>query len=187
MRVISGIRKGRKLVAPQSLKIRPTTDSTKEFIFNYLGDVVIDTKVLDLFAGTGNLGIEALSRGAQQVIFVERNKVVIQIIHKNLKLTQFQTQSQIVVNDVFKSIKWLVRKKLKFDLIFADPPYQDSQCVKLLNTIDENSLLSKSGIFILEHRSKELAAINFKNLVIQKNKLFGNTTISFFTNIGAIQ
>ena len=185
MRVISGISKGRKLVAPQNLKIRPTTDSTKEFIFNYLGDVVVDTKVLDLFAGTGNLGIEALSRGAQQVIFIERNKVVAQVIHKNLKLTQFQSQSQVIMNDVFKSIKWLVKRKLKFDLIFADPPYHGSQYVKLLNAIDENSLLSKNGILIFEHQSKESMTIDFTNLNIQESKLLGNTAISFFTNIGA--
>ena len=180
MRIISGQQKGRKLVGPKISKIRPTTDYTKEFLFNYLGDRVIQTKVLDLFAGTGNLGIEALSRGASEAVFVEQDKTISRIINKNLQLTQFELQSQVINSDAFKYIKWLTKRNMKFDLIFADPPYQYNLYAKLLNMIDENNILVENGLFILEHQSNEFLTMNLVTLVLKKSKKLGNTTVSFF-------
>ena len=186
MRIISGIRKGKKLIVPKNSKIRPTTDNTKEFIFNYLSNSVAQKKILDLFSGTGNLGIEALSRGASQVIFVEKDKALSRILHENLKLTQFESQSKVIISDVFKFIKRLRNKDFKFDLIFADPPYESNLHIKLLNIVDESNILQKNGVLIFEHRSNELIYSNFDNINLYKTKILGNTTISFFKNIGGI-
>lgn len=184
MRVISGSCKGRKLICPKILKIRPTTDRTKEFIFDYLGSQVYQTKILDLFSGTGNLGIEALSRGADEAYFVENDRSVTQVIYQNLQLTHFESQAHVVNSDVFKFLKWVAPQHIKFDLIFADPPYQGNLVNKLLIEVDRNNILLEGGIVIIEYRKSELLERHYLNLIWQKTKILGDTAVSFFIKSG---
>jgi len=184
MRVIAGIRKGKKLIGPKDLKFRPTTGSTKKFIFDYLGESIVNERILDLFSGTGNLGIEALSRGADSVTFVEKSKLIFQILHRNIKLTQFEHQSQIIITDVFRYIKYLSKKKEKFGFIFADPPYRNGVYPFLIKEIDQNKLLQVDGVFVLEHQSDKLGDLNLSALELLKTKIAGNTSVSFFINKG---
>ncbi len=184
MRVVAGSRKGRKLIGPKSSYLRPTTDRTKVFIFDYLGDSIVRAMVLDLFSGTGGLGIEALSRGAAYVTFLEKDRVSSQIIRKNLSLTQFESHAQVIVSDVFRHIKWIVKNDLHFDIILADPPYETDVCTQLLRIIDDSSILNVNGVFVLEHRSRDLMNVETSRLILEKVRKLGNTTVSFFTRMG---
>lgn len=180
MRIIAGSRKGKNLYSLKVDWIRPTSSKVKEFIFNYLDDFVDDTRVLDLFAGIGNLGIEALSRGAKEVIFVDREKNAINTIYKNLRLTQFEPQSKVFFRDSLKFLK--NQKSFKFDLIFLDPPYKNQIISSVFNTIAENNTLADKGIIVFEHDARYLLddIINiFKQL---KTRKIGDTQVSFFIN-----
>lgn len=178
MRVITGACKGRKLIRPKVSFIRPTSDRVKEFIFDYLGNSTDKAVILDLFAGTGNLGIEALSRGASNATFIERNFKAYQIIQKNLELTQFTDKSKIIKKDV---IQYLAKNEVvTFDLIFADPPYNFSRNSELIEIIYNRNILANKGLFILEHSSKLNLEINLNNLILIKIRKMGDTSVSFF-------
>ena len=179
MRVIGGSRKGQVLRLPTKKSIRPTTDRTKEFIFSFLGGWIEDADVLDLFAGSGNLGIEALSRGAEATVFVESNKIHSKIIKKNLEITKLTSLAQVVVSDVFRYINWVSKKLQKFDIIFADPPYGSDYHVKILEIFEEVDILSDDGILILEHSAK-LELNGYTNLALIKKKNLGDTSVSFY-------
>lgn len=180
MRVIAGIRKGRKLSKFKASWIRPTADTVKEFIFNHIGSQIIQAKILDLFSGTGNLGIEALSRGAAEVIFVDREKVAVQIIKKNLQLTQFEAKSQVIRSDSITYLNRIANQNNKFDIIFADPPYYNNLLIKLVHIVNINNLLNKEGLIILEHRSDRSVASNFEKLILQETHKIGDTAVTFF-------
>ncbi|MBD3290804.1 16S rRNA (guanine(966)-N(2))-methyltransferase RsmD [candidate division KSB1 bacterium] len=179
MRVISGSRKGRVLRLPRTKSIRPTTDRTKEFIFNYIGEWIKESFVLDLFAGSGNLGIEALSRGASNSVFVDIDRNHCKVIKKNLELTNLTSLSKIVVSDVFKYLNSISGKKQKFDVIFADPPYLSNYHVKILEIFNEVDILYDEGILILEHSSR-LNLSNEMDLQLMKHKKMGDTSISIY-------
>ena len=180
MRVIAGDHKGRKLISPKVSFIRPTSDRTKQFIFDYLGDIIDDSNVLDLFAGTGNLGIEALSRGANNVIFVDQEKQAADIINKNLKLTQYKDESQVVIKDVIKYLKSIVQDNIDFDIIFADPPYKYVIIDELLGLIDRYRLLGSEGLFVIEHSTFFHIESSYENLILIKTRRLGDTTVSIF-------
>ncbi len=179
MRVIAGITKGRKLFAPKVKDLRPTTDRVKETLFNILGDVVKDASVLDLYAGIGSLGIEALSRGAHFIIFIENNKVVFNYLKRNLELTGFSDKAKTLPINVEKILKQFIRDKRAFDLIFIDPPYK-IDFDKLIEILKDCSLiLNPEGLVVLEH-SKEFYAHSVEGLICVKNRKFGNTCVSIY-------
>ena len=136
MRIIAGRWKGRIIESLKGTSTRPTYDRVKEAIFNILQGYIPDSIVLDLFAGTGNLGLEALSRGCKKAVFVEKNPHVAKILNKNRRNLGCMDQSQVICDDVFHAIKHLSGKE-KFDVIFADPPYNTGLDVKILNAIAE--------------------------------------------------
>ncbi len=161
MRIISGSARGRKLAAPplHNTTIRPTSDRAREALFNILGRSIIDATVLDLFAGTGALGLEALSRNAKHVVFVDNNKLALALIKKNI-LVCSNNDSQwcnvnIIRHDLCKGLPW---KKLSltdikaFDFIFADPPYSRNISHNILNLLNNSGLLAQNGILIIEER-----------------------------------
>ena len=155
MRVITGTARGRKLLEPAGMDIRPTTDKVKESIFNIVQFDVEGRRVLDLFAGTGQLGIEALSRGAKSATFVDASKDAVKIVRENLTRCGFE--AQVVQGD---SLQFLERCG-KFDLIFLDPPYATDLVDKALEKIIKFDILSDSGIIICETvREKALSPIS---------------------------
>jgi len=153
MRVISGTAKGRKLYAPKSHNIRPALDKVKEAIFNILFDVQ-GVNVLDLFAGTGAVGIEALSRGAAHCTFVDMSHEAITIIKKNIELCGF-TNAKIFPHPVSVAIEYFGKHNEKFDLIFVDPPYLKNLVNPTLEKIAGSGILAPDGRIIVEHHPKE--------------------------------
>lgn len=144
MRVITGSARGRKLKTPSGNDVRPTTDNVKEAIFNILRDDVEGRRVLDLFAGTGQLGIEALSRGAREAVFVDSSPESLKIVKENLALCRFS--AAVVRSD---AVSFLSRGG-KYDVIFIDPPYASDLYEKVLESIKLFDILSEGGIIVVE-------------------------------------
>lgn len=181
MRVISGIAKGRKLASFKGSDIRPTSDRARESLFNILREDVAGSAFLDLFAGSGAIGIEALSRGAENVIFVENRAASIALIKKNLEKCGFpeclSQHIKIIHKDVFTYIKTV---KKKFDLIFVDPPYKTDLAEKSLFCLNKKNLLKPDGIIVLEQFFKTPIEQEISGLQCFKRKKTGDTLFSFF-------
>ena len=175
MRIIGGIAKKKKLISPIS-SVRPTSDRIKETLFNLLGDIK-ETIFLDLFAGTGNIGIEAISRGASSAYFVEKSSGLCNIIKKNLRATAFEQKGTVLNREVKKSLFHLFRKKdIFFNTIFADPPYEKGMVKKLFSFIELN-LLTEDGYFVLQHSLREKPDLEPVRVI-----KIGDTLLSFFDN-----
>ena len=180
MRVISGKVRGLKLNAPKNDDVRPTTDRVKESLFNMINSYMMDSDILDLFAGTGSLGIECLSRGANKCVFVDKSKESINIVKSNIKKARVENES-IVLNLDFKSaISSLALKKEKFDVIFMDPPYYKNMFSDALSAVDNNNLLKEDGIIVVEHDTVDKFPDNMGRLYKSREKKYGNTTITFY-------
>ena len=179
MRVISGKAKGSKLNSIESLSTRPTLDRVKESLFNIIQKKITDSVVLDLFAGSGALGIEALSRGARKAYFCDNNYDVIKMIKKNIEKTHFLEQSIIINNDYKKCLKSLNEK---FDIIFIDPPYKDNLSVDSIKIIIEQSILNKEALMIIETdeicRDKRNLE-QLKNIKIVDERKYGRANLLF--------
>ena len=159
MRIIAGNLKGSTLYMPKDKNTRPLRDLTKESIFNLLTHskkILLELKqsnVLDLYAGTGSFGLECLSRQAKSVFFIEKKKDAIEILEKNIEKLKVKNKIKIFFNDIFELIEKQNTFKSKFDLIFCDPPFKNTNIEKLIELIFNKNLLNKSGIIIL-HRNK---------------------------------
>lgn len=150
MRVISGTAGGRRLKELQGMDTRPTTDKVKESLFNIIQFEIEGRKVLDLFGGTGQLGIEALSRGAEHCTFVEQRRDAVALIRENVKYCDLQNQARIVQGE---SLSFLTTCREKFDVIFLDPPYQTDLLDRSLELITKFDILNEHGIIICESAS----------------------------------
>ena len=177
MRVISGIARGTKLDSRESISTRPTLDRIKENMFNLIQDKVRDSVVLDLFAGSGQLGIEALSRGADRAYFCDIDREDIVFLNKNIAKTRL-TEKSIVLNEDFKKV--LNTVNTKFDLIFIDPPYKSNFVEESINLIYEKSILNDDGLIIIEtdETQKIQELLNSKSYInILKTKNYGRVSI----------
>ncbi|MBB6675497.1 16S rRNA (guanine(966)-N(2))-methyltransferase RsmD [Cohnella nanjingensis] len=153
MRVISGDARGRALKAVPGQSTRPTTDKVKEALFSMIGPYFDGERVLDLFAGTGGLGIEALSRGAGEAVFIDANPRSIEVVRANLEATRLTEKARVYRNDAKKAIKLLEQKGEPFDLIFLDPPYALKDCDALLLDLLERGLAAPDAVAVVEHES----------------------------------
>lgn len=181
MRVVGGISKGRKLKALKGLNIRPTSDKVKESIFNILGDKIVDAVFLDLCAGTGGIGIEALSRGAKETVFVENNQKAVKLIKENLLLCNLENDSNVICDD---AVGFLDDSDKSFDIIFFDPPYKSDLFEKAMAVFDRKEMLNNNGILIIEHNSKTVLQEDIKSLILLKKYKYGDTTLSFYKKGG---
>ena len=175
MRIIAGTNKGARLFAPKNNKIRPTSDRVREFIFSYLGDLVSEAYVLDLFAGTGALGFEARSRGAGDVTFVDNSLEALEIIQKNSQ--KLGLACKTVKQNVVTFLKHT--QQSNFDLIFCDPPYNYVQFDEILSLVVDLQLLALSGFFIYECSARQPSPLA-PGLGITKEKVMGDTKITFY-------
>lgn len=177
MRIISGTYKGRRISAPSNITARPTTDFAKEGLFNLLNNRIDfeDIDVLDLFAGTGGIGIEFVSRGCNSAISIEQNERHCAFIRKVCEDLKIKNLS-LMKTDVFRFINSC---HSKFDLIFADPPYELKELKEIPDIIFKNKLLKEDGLFILEHSSKD-SFVSHPNFDDHRN--YGNVNFSFFIN-----
>jgi 16S rRNA (guanine966-N2)-methyltransferase len=178
MRIISGKFKGHHLVSFKADHIRPTTDRVKETMYNILIGEIENARVLDLFSGTGNLGLEALSRGAQEVIFVEKNKSSIAILEKNLEKLKVTSGYKIIHSDVISFLKKF--KGEAFDVIFADPPFTEAMAHDVLLAANSSSVFKESTIMTIESAKKERLDDDYGNLFRYDLREFGDKNLSFF-------
>jgi 16S rRNA (guanine966-N2)-methyltransferase len=176
MRVITGKYKGRKLISCQGKLFRPTLDRVKESIFNVLGNDVIDSCVLDLFCGSGSLGIEALSRGAMRSIFVDVNKAVMDTAQKNILLLNIENKTKFILDDTFNFLESY--KGPGFDIIFADPPYDKYYGGRICELVVKNDILKTGSIFVLERFKKD--SPDHDRLKLAKQLKFGQTEVDFY-------
>lgn len=179
VRVISGSARGLKLNTPGDDRVRPTTDRVKESMFNIVQDWVYDSQVLDLFAGSGALGIEALSRGASQAVFCDNSLDSIKIIKSNIEKARVADRSQIVIGDFKRCLRDMEAKNQSFDMIFVDPPYYEGLFEEVLDTIRSCKILKKDGIVIVEHDAKKPIG-QVEGLEVYKEKKYGITMLTFY-------
>ena len=150
MRVIAGKAKRLPLKTIEGLDTRPTTDRIKETLFNMLQDEIPGCRFLDLFSGSGGIGIEALSRGAKEAVFVENNKKAGNCIMENLRFTKLDASAKVLLTDVFRAIEKLSLDKLPFDIIFMDPPYDQLLEKKVLEALSHTSLVDEHTLLVVE-------------------------------------
>lgn len=182
MRVIGGKAKGRRLASVSGSKTRPTADRIKESLFNIIANEVANVDFLDLFAGNGGIGIEALSRGAGQVVFIDKNRHCTKMIKTNLNTTELGDRAEVYTNDVIRALSVLERKGRIFDVVFIDPPYNQGYIEKTLSALSEYKLVKKDGLVITELSNKEDIPDSVLNLFLTRNENYGDTILGFYRN-----
>lgn len=182
MRIIAGKFRSRLISSPKGADIRPTSDRVKESLFGILGSFVVDKDVLDLFSGTGNLGIEALSRGAKSCVFVDTNPRCIAAIKKNLESLGIKENIEVVLKDAFRYAKEANAKGITFDLIFLDPPYYNDLIKKSLLLLDNYNIINNLSTIVAEHYKKDdlPQSQDLKNLRLFRQERYGGTFLSFY-------
>jgi 16S rRNA (guanine(966)-N(2))-methyltransferase RsmD len=182
MRVVSGHLKGRALVAPKGRGVRPTSDQVKETLFNMIGARIEQATFLDLFAGTGNVGIEALSRGAARVVFVEKHPAYVQTLKRNLAACAIESESVIYCGDANKILRVLRRDGWQFQVLFLDPPYRQTRMLcDLLSRLTETTCVAETGLMIAEHRHAFSPPSHpGGSFSLTKQRRIGNTALSFY-------
>jgi 16S rRNA (guanine966-N2)-methyltransferase len=176
MRVTGGIFGGRKLQTISGRATRPTADKVREAIFNVLMHDVEGARVLDIFSGSGALGIEALSRGAEAAVFIESGRVQVNAIKNNLR--NLGLKADIFVKDYRTACRYLSEEGKRFELIFADPPYDEVTPSEIVETVFQYGLLSHNGLLIIEH--KRMQAKESDKMHLLKKRRFGQTEVSFY-------
>jgi 16S rRNA (guanine966-N2)-methyltransferase len=180
MRVVSGNLKGRYLKAVPGNSTRPTTDKVKEAIFNMIGPYFSGGLGLDLFAGSGSLGIEALSRGLDKVIFVDMDRKAVQVINENVRELGLEGKSEIYRNEASRALKAIIKRELSFDYIFLDPPYKKQQLLKLIELISGHNLLKDEGAIVCEHGSDIQLPESIGGLLQTRHEEYGIIGISIY-------
>jgi len=180
LRVIAGEAKGRRLKAPKGHATRPTSDRTKEALFNIIGGRIINAKFLDLYAGTGAIGIEAISRGAEWLVLVENNPRAVRVIMENLQLTGLADRAEIMSQEAHRAVKMLSARDKKFDIIFMDPPYMKGFIERGLAEISEGKLLAPGGLIITESSKLDVLPEEVGNLRLVRKEKYGDTVLSFY-------
>ncbi|WP_315905901.1 16S rRNA (guanine(966)-N(2))-methyltransferase RsmD [Priestia koreensis] len=180
MRVVSGTKKGLALKAVPGTTTRPTTDKVKESIYNIIGPYFEGGLGLDLFGGSGGLGIEALSRGLDKFIFVDRDGKAIQTIKTNLATCGFEDQAEVYRNDADRALKAILKRQLQFDLILLDPPYKAQKLKALIEFISEASLLTSTGKIVCEHDKGVSLPETIGTYERTKAEIYGITAITIY-------
>lgn len=181
MRVISGSARGRTLKAVPGMGTRPTTDKVKEAVFSMIGPYFEGGHVLDLFAGTGGLGIEALSRGMDRAVFIDLEYKSIEIIRANLKTTGLENQAEVYKNDAERALKALAKRGASFDLVFLDPPYRLKHGDKLMEMMDSMGLLNSGATIMLEYESDYTYPERLGSFIELRKAQYGETAVSIYS------
>ena len=181
MRVITGKARGVNLKTPEGLQTRPTTDRVKEALFSMIQFDIPTATVLDLFGGTGQLGIEALSRGARRAVFVDESDTACQLIRENLRRTRMEQDGSVVRSDY---LAYLGRCREKFNIIFLDPPYAEVFLENALKRITEIDILQSGGIIIAERPLGKDLPWDFPGYTRSKDYKYGNTLLTLYRKDG---
>ena len=182
MRVISGTAKGRHLKAVPGMGTRPTTDKVKEAIFSMIGPYFDGGMVLDLFAGTGGLGIEALSRGMDRAVFVDMDKKSTDVVRENLAACRLEQVAEVYRNEAERALKVLAKKEGEnhFELVFLDPPYRMKTADKLMEEMHSLGLLAPEAVVLVEHASDFRYPEAFGPFVCRRLALYGETAVAIY-------
>ena len=180
MRVITGKARGVVLKTPDGLQTRPTSDRVKEALFSIIQFDLPGAKVLDLFGGTGQLGIEALSRGAQSAVFVDAGEPACRLIRENLQRTKLENQSKVVRSDY---LQYLNRCTERFDIILLDPPYAEVFLEKSLKTITEIDILQSGGIIVAERPAEKELPFEFEGYSRSRDYKYGKTLLAVYRKL----
>jgi len=189
MRVIAGQAKGTKLTSIKSSQVRPTLDQVRETLFNILGHDLSGEYFLDWFGGSGAIGIEALSRGAEKVVWVENNRQSQDLIYANLKKCRFENNDgsklsyfswELLKMDALQALPILEKKSLKFDVIYVDPPFADNLYEKCLIGLSQSQLLKKESLMVVEHHNKNILQDIYGRLFRSDQRQLGDTSLSFY-------
>jgi len=184
VKVIGGLFKGRKLKTIEGLKTRPTPSIVREAIFDILAEKIEGANFLDLYAGFGCVGIEALSRGAAFVLFVEEDFKISSVIKENLGLFGINAKGQVLTIPVFKSLKKISFYNIKYDFIFLDPPYLKTSFKDFFELLSESNILSREGEVIIQH-SRKVEIVLTENYLQKKRYNYGDTSLSFIRRKGS--
>ena len=189
MRVIAGIAKGTKLTSIKGSQVRPTLDQVRETLFNILGHDLSGEYFLDWFGGSGAVGIEALSRGAEKVVWVENNRQSQNLIYTNLEKCRFGSNGEsespcfeweLLKIDALQALPSLEKKSLKFDVVYIDPPFADNLYEKCLIGLSKSQLLKKESLVVVEHDSKNILQEIYGRLFRCDQRQSGSTSLSFY-------
>lgn len=180
MRVVAGERKGMPLKAITGNTTRPTTDKVKEAIFNMIGPFFNGGIALDLFAGSGGLGIEALSRGMDKAIFVEKDARAYQTLLENIKKCRYEEHVETFRTDAKRAIKGFLKRDIVLDMVFLDPPYHQKEYYELVNVLVENNKIHDSGIILCEHAKEIQLPDHFGKFLLDRQETYGGTIISIY-------
>ena len=181
MKIISGDLKGRHLINPAGAMVRPTGSRVKEALFSIIGDAVIGATFVDFFSGTGNIGIEAVSRGASHAFFIERNPRVVEILKKNLKNLGLADHVSIMTLDALKGVKALGKLGVSADIVFLDPPYAYTRTGEIIFSLLEHDIIPAGGMLIWQHSARTVPAPTYGDFTSQPTRFYGDTGITFFT------
>ncbi|HEX4203652.1 MAG TPA: 16S rRNA (guanine(966)-N(2))-methyltransferase RsmD [Ktedonobacteraceae bacterium] len=185
MRVVTGVAKGRQLKTPKTTGTRPIIDRVKTALFDILSDEVEDIRVLDLFAGTGSVGIEALSRGAAHATFIEMNYKIVRLVRENLQITGLAAQAEVLHTDAFKFLQAQARATTvqPYAMIYIAPPQYEELAARALNVVDSSPLLDPDGLVVVQIHPKErpgVAAVECQRLVLSDERRYGSTLLMFY-------
>jgi 16S rRNA (guanine(966)-N(2))-methyltransferase RsmD len=186
VRVISGSARGRRLLAPQDLRVRPTADRVKEALFSIIisrEGSLAGKRVLDLCAGAGSLGIEALSRGAAEAVFVDNHPESAEFISRNIELTGFIGKGRVLAREALSALRDLEKSAEQFDLVFLDPPYRVGLAEKILAELAVSRLLTDGALVVAEFASGEVLAPAFGILQECDRRKYGDTAVALFKTV----
>ncbi len=186
MRIISGSARGTKLVTLQGENTRPTLDRVKESLFSIIQNKILDAYVLDLFSGSGALGLETLSRGAKSAILCDNNIDSIRIINQNVEKTKMKDKAIVIKNNYTKCLETVKNENMKFDLIFLDPPYKTNFAINALKIILDLDLVADDGVIIIEteDEQREIKNMELININIDDIRKYGRVKLMFLSRKG---
>ena len=182
MRIIGGIRRGQRLSSPRNDAIRPTSDRVRESIFNIISGRLEGANVLDLFAGTGAMGLEALSRGAASVLFVDNSREALDLLKGNIALLNLQKRSKVLKWDIGRNLACLANRPERFDLVFLDPPYGRRMVVPALGHLKESGALAHDACLVVEHSTHEDAVPVKAGFALMDQRRYAKTTVTILRN-----
>lgn len=180
MRIIAGTARHRVIKSVPDSLTRPTTDRIKESLFNILNFRIPDSEILDLYSGTGNMGLEAISRGAKSVVFVDLRKVSIDTINENIQSLGFASQSTVYMSEADKALNLFIKNQNYFDIIFCDPPYNKGLEIPSMDLIQKGKLLKKEGVLIVRHHKKTELPDSLGIIKRYRQNKYGDAFVSFY-------
>lgn len=180
MRIIAGKARGHKILSPTTMETRPTLDRVKEAMFSSIQMHIPEGKVIDVFAGTGSLGLEAASRGASEVYLIDKSSTTFPLLQENIKDLKFQSFCTAMNMDSYDALKKLAKKNIQFDVIFIDPPYCREMIPEAMKIIYDNNMLSEDGIIVTKIDSIEDIYKGYEDIKLKKSKKYGNTTVCYY-------